>query len=192
MPLTKINNRSLSGNLTSSQIAIAKTNLPAGSVIQTKSKFLKPGVDFSGDVATTSSSYVDLAGNVTGALLEVSLTDIQATSHLIFTYFAPMFSNGSNEALYNIYETVSGTYAANSTIYPGANATEVTVAGQWDNDVRGGGYGFTHIAEVGQFTGNCTFRVRIKNRGSSSGSGIYWHWWSNRTGQNFTVQEIAG
>ena len=192
MPLTKINNRSLSGNLTSSQIAIAKTNLPAGSVIQTKSKFLKPGVDFTGDVATTSTSYVDLAGNVTGALLEVSLTNIQATSHLIFTYFAPMMSNGSNEALYNIYETVSGTYAANSTIYPGANAAEVIVAAQWDTDVRGGGYGFTHVAEVGQFTGNCTFRVRVKNRNSSSGSGIYWHWWSNRAGQNFTVQEIAG
>lgn len=192
MPLTKINNRSLSGNLTSSQYPIAKTNLPAGSVIQTKSKFLKPGVDFTGDIATTSTSYVDLAGNASGALLEVSLTDIQATSHLIFTYFAPMFHNGANEALYNIYETVSGTYAANTTVYPGATAGEVTIAAQWDSDVRGGGYGFTHIAEVGQFTGNCTFRVRIKNRNSSSGSGIYWHWWSSRVGQNFTVQEIAG
>ena len=85
MPLTKINNRSLSGTLTSSQYPIAKTNLPTGSVIQTKSKFLKPGVDFTGDITTTSTSYVDLAGNASGALLEVSLTDIQATSRLIFT-----------------------------------------------------------------------------------------------------------
>lgn len=185
MPLTKINNRSLSGQVTNSQ-------LPAGTVIQTKSKFLKPGVDFTGDVTTTSTSYVDLAGNVTGALLEVSLTNIQATSHLVFTYFAPMFHNQNNQALFNIYETVSGTYAANSTTYSGANAGEVSVAAQWNNHQEAGTFGFVHIGEVGQFTGNRTFRVRVKSRQTPSDTGVYWHWWSDRTGQNFTVQEIAG
>ena len=185
MPLTKINNRSLSGQVTSSQ-------LPAGAVIQTKSKFLKPGVDFTGDVTTTSTSFIDLAGDASGALLEVSLTNIQATSHLIFTYVAPMFTNQNNQALFNIYETVSGTYAANNTVYPGANAGEVSIAAQWNNHQEAGTFGFTHVGEVGQFTGNCTFRVRVRSRQTPSDTGVYWHWWSDRTGQNFTVQEIAG
>ena len=170
---------------------INKTSLPSGSIIQTASKFLAPGVDFLNDQSTTSTSYIDIQAGNSNAILGVDLTDIKSTSYLIFTYECPMFYNNSENIVYNIYETVSQTYVVNNTTYSGAHSTQSATAGEWSTTSTSGAWGFTHVGKVGQYTGDCTFRVRLKHS-SSPTNAHYYHWWSNRTGQSFVVQEIAG
>ena len=170
---------------------INKTSLPAGSIIQTASKYLAPGVDFTNDQSTTSTSYIDIQAGNSNAILGVDLTDIKSTSYLVFTYFCPMFYNNSESITYNVYETVSQTYVVNNTTYSGAHSTQSSVAAEWETSNTSGGWGFTHVGEVGQYTGDRTFRVRLKANGSFTNV-HYYHWWSNRTGQSFMVQEIAG
>ena len=170
---------------------INKTSLPAGSIIQTASKYLAPGVDFTNDQSTTSTSYIDIQAGNSNAILGVDLTDIKSTSYLVFTYECPMFYNNSESVLYNIYETVSQTYVVNNTTYSGAHATQTAAAAEWSSTSTSGTWGFTHVGKVGQYTGDCTFRVRLKHNGTPTNA-HYYHWWSNRTGQSLVVQEIAG
>lgn len=171
---------------------INKTSLPSGSIIQTASKYLAPGVDFTGDQSTTSSSYIDIQAGNSNAILGVDLTDIKSTSYLIFTYECPMFYNNSESIIYNIYETVSQTYVVNNSTYSGAHATQAAAAAEWSSSNTTGTWGFTHVGKVGQYTGDRTFRVRLKHNSSSPTNAHYYHWWSNRTGQSLVVQEIAG
>lgn len=170
---------------------INTSSLPAGSIIQTASKYLAPGVDFTADQSTTSTSYIDIQAGNSNAILEVDIVGVKSTSYLIFTYECPMFYNNGNDIIYNIYETGSQTYVVNNTTYSGAHATQAAAAGEWGTTSASGVWGFTHVGKVGQYTGNSTFRIRLKHNSTPSNP-HYYHWWSNRTGQSLIVQEIAG
>ena len=84
MPLTKINNRSLSGQVTNTQVPTLETSkMPSGAVIQTDTNTLWGGRDFTGDAITTSTSYINVAGEVApNRVMQVSLNNIQSTSVL--------------------------------------------------------------------------------------------------------------
>jgi hypothetical protein len=162
-----------------------------GSVIQTGYGSLLPGRDFNGDVGTTSTSYINLAGSVSGTVLGASLNDVKSTSVLLFTYTGGLVRNGNgtsnSSAIYNIWETIDQKYVANATDFSGSN--DPYVAGHWNASDHTGVVSWTFLAEAGQFSGNCNFQVRVK---TDNGNSFFYHWHSNRVGHYFAVQEIAG
>ena len=112
MALTKINNRSLSGTLTSSQYPIANTNLPAGSVLQT--------------VHTATSAPLVQSGPTTSAgvaLMTVNITAQAASSKFLLVssvqYGSP--SDASNLDAYDIHlsfeSSIGGNMDPKSTAY---------------------------------------------------------------------------
>ena len=173
---------------TSSLPTIPAANFPSGSIIQVKSKVLEPGVDFNADLSSTSTSYIDIAGNVSSTKLQVSMTGIKSNSTLVYYYQCGLVRNNSNPIVYNIYETVGSTYVANATTY--ASANDPYIAGHWSTTDHTGLVMWYHQGEAGQYTGDRTFKVQVKQM---SGSGTYyWHWHSTRVGHSLTVMEIAG
>ena len=190
MPLTKINNRSLSGQVTNAQIpALEISKLPSGSVIQANSMTLEPGVDFSNDQNTTSTSYINLAGqNSPNRVMQVSLNNVQSTSVLMFQYQAGLVynSDSTNNAWvnYNLWETNAQKYVANNTDYSGAGDTYI--AGIWSTTRHSGSWGFNHTTKAGQFSGNCTWQLRFRTNGQPHN----YHWHSNRVPHTLSVLEI--
>ena len=190
MPLTKINNRSLSGQVTNAQVPTLETSkLPSGSVIQANSMVLEPGVDFNGDVASTSTSYTNVTGNISpNRVMQVSLNNVQSTSVLMFQYQVGLAynSDGTNNAwvAYNIWETNAQKYAANTTDYAGS--VDPYIAGIWSQTRHSGAWGFNHTTKAGQFSGNCTWQLRFK----TSGQTYYYHWHSTRMPHTLSVLEI--
>ena len=184
MPLTKINNRSLSGALTPSA-------MPSGSIIQSDSMMLKPGVDFNNDNQTSTTSYINLAGDTApNRVLQVSLNNVQSTSVLKFHYQVGLtynvLSGASSWAMYNIWETNAQKYVVNSTDFAGANSDSY-IAGVWSSTQHSGLFGFAHTTDAGQFSGNCTFQLRFKTSGTAS---WHYHWHGNRIPHTLSVLEI--
>ena len=192
MPLTKINNRSLSGQVTNAQIpALEISKLPSGSVIQANSMTLEPGVDFTNDQSSTSTSYVNLVGqNPPNRVMQVSLNNVQSTSVLMFQYQVGLVynSNGSRNTwvMYNLWETNAQKYVANNTDYAGANADSY-IAGVWSSTRHSGSWGFNHTTKAGQFSGNCTWQLRFKTDGNPQWN---YHWHGNRIPHTLSVLEI--
>ena len=191
MPLTKINNRSLSGQVTNSQIpALETSKLPSGSVIQANSMILEPGVDFTGDHSSTSTSYTNLTGGVSpNRVMQVSLNNVQSTSVLMFQYQVGLAynSNGSTDTwvMYNLWETNAQKYVMNTTDYAGSN--DPYIAGVWSSTRHSGSWGFNHTTKAGQFSGNCTWQLRFKTDGTAA---WWYHWHSNRIPHSLSVLEI--
>ena len=191
MPLTKINNRSLSGQVTNAQVPTLETSkLPSGTVIQANSMVLEPGVDFSGDNSSTSTSYTNLTGGVApNRVMQVSLNNVQSTSVLMFQYQVGLAynSNGTNNTWvnYNLWETNAQKYVANTTDYAGSN--DPYIAGVWSSTRHSGSWGFNHTTKAGQFSGNCTWQLRFKTDGNAP---WYYHWHGNRIPHTLSVLEI--
>ena len=190
MPLTKINNRSLSGQVTNAQVPTLETSkLPSGSVIQASSMTLEPGVDFTGDNSSTSTSYTNLIGGAApNRVMQVSLNNVQSTSVLMFQYQVGLLhnSNGTTNswAIYNLWETNAQKYVANTTDYAGSS--DPYIAGVWTTTRHSGSWGFNHTTKAGQFSGNCTWQLRFKTDGNT----LYYHWHSSRMPHTLSVLEI--
>ena len=190
MPLTKINNRSLSGQVTNAQVPTLETSkLPSGSVIQANSMTLEPGVDFTGDNSSTSTSYTNLIGGAApNRVMQVSLNNVQSTSVLMFQYQVGLLynSNGTTNswAMYNLWETNAQKYVANTTDYAGSS--DPYIAGVWTTTRHSGSWGFNHTTKAGQFSGNCTWQLRLKTDGNT----LYYHWHSTRMPHTLSVLEI--
>ena len=190
MPLTKINNRSLSGQVTNAQVpALEISKLPSGSVIQTDTNTLWGGRDFTSDALTTSTSYINLTGALSpNRVMQVSLNNVQSTSVLKFHYQVGLTynSNGSTNSWvnYNIWETNAQKYVANTTDYSGSS--DPYIVGVWTTTRHSGLFGFVHTTIAGQFSGNCTFQLRMKTNGNNWN----YHWHSSRIPHTFSVMEI--
>jgi len=91
MPLTKINNRSLSGTLTSSQIpAIDSSTLPAGSVIQVVQ-------GFSGSKTVTATS---ANGNAVECPATVSITPSSTNNKILILFHASWQWGNNNDVAF--------------------------------------------------------------------------------------------
>ena len=158
-----------------------------GQVIQTATNRLDPGIDLNADLSTTSSSYIDLVGNVSSKTLNVTMNNVKSTSIIRITYYAGMISANGTWGQYNFYESTSNTYLMNTTQQPGAN--NPYVGALWSTSALNGGWSLEAISKPGQFSGNCVFYPRLRKEPNTTP--FYWHWHSSRTPHFFIVEEIA-
>ena len=157
MPLTKINNRSLSGSLVSGQVpAIDASTLPAGTIVQTQIATINSQV--------TSSS--NTAYNATGLIVSITPTSTSNRLHIHFDAKTYMNNSSAVSAFnYGIYRKIGS-----------GSMSPWKAASGWDHYMNTGGYQhdfYPHINYIFFDTPNTTQQVQyeiwIKSYSSAGG-----------------------
>lgn len=157
MPLTKINNRSLSGNLTSSQVpATDASTLPAGTIVQTQIATINSQVASSSNSAYTATGLI------------VSITPTSTSNRLHIHFDAKTYMNNTSVVSafnYGIYRKI------------GSGSMSPWKAGSgWDHYMNTGGYQhdfYPHISYIffdsPSTTQQVQYEIYIKSYGASGG-----------------------